>query len=539
MKKIMSLLLALVLVFSLVACGTNEQPKETSAKETAAATETQAAAPAETQGAESTVNEYGYNVTWEDTADVVVLMPSMGPVPTGLQAVEDELNKLTEEQINTHVTLKIVEVGGYDQQVGLITASNEQVDLMVTMPNGPASLSTMASQNQLNDITDLLSEYAPRALEVVGDLINGTQINGRTYAFTAYKGFAGGEYICMRTDVLEDLGLMDKALNMTTFAEYEEILEAVKNSEKWGYLSGIVAANGHGTVLPDNSNVGYAENFADCTFMDNLANTQGVIAVRFDGTEVLNVFETDEYKYGVEIVNRWYEKGYIYKDAATTQENGQELVKSNIAFSYINYIERGSEESVDTNCAMDMTTVMVCQKPISTASLTKFAWAVPTCAKEIEPALTLLEMFCVDETAANLIAWGVEGVDYERDANGVAQYIAGNESPAYHGVAFLNPNKFLVYPWGTEPADINDMYMQYMEESLYSPFLGFSCDTADLVNEVAAVTNVTEEYLPQILSGMADAETYQAFLDKLDASGIDAIIDLYQTELDAWLSVAK
>ena len=538
MKKIMSLLLALVLVFSLAACGnTNEQPKETAAKETAVPAES--AAPAETQGAESTVNEYGYNVTWEDTADIVVVMPSMGPIPTGLQAVEDEINKLTEEQINTHVTLKMFEVGGYDQQIGLITASNEQVDLMVTMPAGPASFSAMASQNQLNDITDLLAEYAPGALEVVGELINGTQINGRTYAFTAYKGFAGAEYICMRTDVLEDLGLMDKALNMTTFTEFGEILEAVTTSEKWGHLS-LVAANGHGTILPDTTVVSYSDKFEDCSFMDNLANTQGIVGVRFDGSnEVLNVFTTEEYKNTNAIVKDWYAKGYIYKDSATTQENGQELVKSNIGFAYINYIERGSEESVDMNCNMDMTTVMVCQTPISTASLTKFAWAVPTTAVEPEAAVTFLEMLCTDEAAANLIAWGIEGVDYARDENGVAQYIEGNESPAFHAVAFLNPNKFLVYPWGTEAPDINDMFMQYMEEAPYSPYLGFSCDTSELVNEVTAITNVTEEFLPQILSGMADEATFQAFLDKLEASGINKVVDLYQTELDAWLAVAK
>ncbi|MFR8318645.1 MAG: hypothetical protein ACLU94_10940 [Catenibacillus sp.] len=108
------------------------------------------------------------------------------------------MNEITESEINTHVSLRMIEVGNYDQQMNLMMSSGEQVDLAITMPAGPSSFATMTSQKQLMDITNLLEEYAPRALAGVGSLIGGTQINGHTYAFPAYKSFSRIISICAR-----------------------------------------------------------------------------------------------------------------------------------------------------------------------------------------------------------------------------------------------------------------------------------------------------------------------------------------------------
>ena len=552
-KKLLVLTLTLGMALSTAACGNSETStsgssapdteKTTDAVTTDATAEETSASPEnlQSQDDESQTNSaMSYNVTWEDTAEITILYPSMGPIPSGLPAVEDAINAITEDEINTHVTVKIIEVGNYDQQVNLMMSSNEPLDLMITMPGGPASLSTMAAQKQLMDITELLPEYAPTALAEVGELIKGNQINGRTYAFPTYKGFVGAINIFMRTDVLEDLGLLDQALAMTSFADFEEILETVKNSEKWSYLSGIIPCDGHGSVLSDFTAVCYAENFSDAACFDNLGDTLFTVAARDDGSHtVLNTFATEEFRKNYEIVRCWYEKGYVYKDAATTKEMRSALMKSNIGFSYINVCECGSEASADTNCGMDITHVAIVTKPLTTSSLTKFTWAVPTTAREPKAALTFLEMMFNDVRIANLIAWGIEGVDSEVGDDGVAHYIEGNETPAYHGVAFLNANKFIVHPWDGDDPNINDIYKKYMNEATYSPYLGFSADTSSVTTEISAISNIISEFQPQIVSGMADEETFQTFLDKLESANIDKVVALYQEQLNAWLEATK
>ena len=139
----------------------------------------------------------------------------------------------------------------------------------------------------------------------------------------------------MRTDVLEDLGLLENAENMTTLAEYEEIMEAVKSSEKWSYLAGCASTDGHGAVLPLNGTVGYTDVFSETTFIDNLGDTLYTVGIRNEDDTVINVFASEEFRQNYEIVRDWYEKDLVYKDSATTQEMGASLVKSNIVFSFV------------------------------------------------------------------------------------------------------------------------------------------------------------------------------------------------------------
>lgn len=556
-KGLLAILLTFIMITGLLAgCGNSEGKTSGNTPDTAGESKTEASVPVDTGNSEAASEAQetpkasesaddngtsggaeGYNVTWEDTADITVMFCSMGPVPSGLKAVEDAVNVITEEEINTHVTLTVVEVGNYDQQSNLLMASGEQVDLMITMPGGPAGFSTMSSQNQLIDITDIVEDYAPSISEGIGEYLKGTVVNNRLYGVTAYKNFVSAAYVIMRTDVLEDLGLLEKAQNMTSFAEYEEILEAVKNSEKWNYLSGLGSSDGHGNILPvQNANLN-ADKFSECGYFDNLGDTQFIINIDPTGkdTQVRLNFETDEFRQMYDITRSWYEKGYIYKDSATTSEMATELVKSNVIFSYVNQMEIGTEASASINSGMDMTCTKIVELPVSTGSVTKFVWVVPTTAKEPEAAVTFLEMMYRDSRISNLLAWGIEGVDYEVGADGVAHYIEGNENPAYHGVDFLVVNQFNVLPWEGNDPDLREQARDIMKNSVITPYLGFVCDTSPFTTELSAVTNVINEYRAQITSGVADAQTFQAFLDKLHASGADKIVEAYQNQLDQWL----
>lgn len=545
-KKMGALTMAAVLAAgTLAACGNTES--ESTQTTLAASGETEGgntdtgSEVSEENGADS-VNTSGtgtYNVTWDDMEDIIVVYPSMGPIPSGLQAVEDEINKITEEEINTHVTLNMIEVGNYDQQMNLMISSGETVDLMITMPGGTTAFSAMASQKQLMDISDLLAEYAPAALAGAGDIIKGTQLNGTIYAFPAYRSLVSSIYINMRTDVLEDLGLVEKAENMTSFGEFEEILQAVAESEKWASIAPIVNNDATGCVLPYSTSIYYTDNFAEITDYDTLGSTFVGVDLSKDTTSVENLYATELFKNNYELVKKWYDNGWVYKDAPTSSDMGAELVKANVGFSYISMTERGSESATDTSCGMPMTKVAIHDTPITTSSVTKFTWAVPTSSKAPEAALTFIEAMFTDSRIANLMAWGIEGVDYEINEDGVACYIEGNENPAYHSSDFLTANSFIVTPWDGSDPNLRELQKGYMENANLSDFLGFACDTAEVTNEITAMTNAVSEYGPQLNSGVADEATFQACLDKMEAGNVQALIDYYQTQLDSWQNTVQ
>ena len=172
---------------------------------------------------------------------------------------------------------------------GLMMSSSEKLDLMLTLPTGASSYNNMISQNQFMDISDLLEEYAPEVLDTIGDYMKATTVGDAIYAVPAWRNYVISSYIVMRTDVLEDLGLLEKAQNMTSFTEYEEILDAVKNSEKWGYLAGIVNSDANGLVLPLARNYLGVDNFSDAYYYDELGDLNKMISIDPEGSDATSV----------------------------------------------------------------------------------------------------------------------------------------------------------------------------------------------------------------------------------------------------------
>ena len=179
-KRLIAFFAALCMVLSMVAaCGNSES----SGSGNNAAADTTGSGKDTSGGDAAAADEE----VLEDIREVNMLYLSMGPIPTGLQAVEDAINEITENEINVHVNIEMIETGNYEQQVNLKTSSSEKVDLMVTMPSGSASFQNMAAQGQLMDITDLLPEYGQGVLDTVGDLIKGTTLGGKVYGVTTYR----------------------------------------------------------------------------------------------------------------------------------------------------------------------------------------------------------------------------------------------------------------------------------------------------------------------------------------------------------------
>lgn len=478
-----------------------------------------------------------YNVTWDDTAEIHVVAMCSTSIPSGLQDVEDAINEITETEINTHVNLELIETGAYTQQINLMMSSGEPMDLFVTLPGGPVSFSAMAAQGQLMDISQLLKTYAPNVLEAQKNIIAATTIGDGIYGVPADKAFVTSVNIYMRTDVLEDLGMLEKAQNMTSFSEYEEILEALKNSDKWKNMAGVAANTDAGDIVTIASAFVTGDKFSEFSYFDNLGDNMGLVGVYKDDEkrQVFNYFETGEYKEMIAIAKRWYDKGYVYKDTGTSQEMAGSLIKSNAAFSFLSQSELGSELAVGVSCGWPMTTVHLVQLPITTASVTKFVWAVPSASKEPEAAITFHNMAFSDSRIANLLAWGIEGKDYEIMDNGNAGYIEGNENPSYHVGDTVFPSKLSTTPWGDDSPTLRQEQRAARNSAKSSEYLGFSCDTTAVSTEIGAVSNVIEEYRAQLNAGMAGGGVYEEFIKKLKDSGADKIIAEYQRQLDAWV----
>ena len=101
-------------------------------------------------------------------------------------------------------------------------------------------------------------------------------------------------------------------------------------------------------------------------------------------------------------------------------------------------------------------------------------------------------------------------------------------------------NFFLNKTWeGDVPVDV-DAEIEKNRNAVISPALGFTYDSTVVSTELAAIGNVTSQYLPGILCGfLKPEETIPEFLDALESAGIDKVITEKQTQYDAWMEENK
>lgn len=527
-KKIVSLLLITILVMSLfTACGNSEKISEDTSDQPSDAV---------TSTTDATQDEETSAVEEEDVTEIKMMILSLGAQGEGAVAVEEKINEITESQINVHVTLDYVEPGQYSQQLNLAVAGNEDLDLVMVTPIPPAGFSALTANGALLPLNELMTEYGQETLDLLGDLTKGTTIDGQIYALPTYRDLASGAYIVMRKDMLEEAGLLEKAQNMSTWSEYEEIMTQI--SEQFG-ISAIGNNDADGTII-NLLNVWLdGENFSDASSFDSLGDSQKIIASDKNG-KVISYFESDKYLNMIQKVRGWYDKGLVYKDSATSDDVVDTLLKNNVYFSAVINGELGVDVIHSAASGHELIAKQITGIETGTGAIRKFGWAIPVCSKEQEAAAKFLNLMFTSPEVSNLLSWGIEGVDYVIE-DGIAKFPEGmtSETVAYHTADFLYGNQFITLPWDGNPANVREIAMEEMNKNGLSSYLGFSCDTTNIANELAAIVNVTGEYMAGLNSGMLDENDYNDFITKLKAAGIDKVVAEYQLQLDQWIAANK
>ncbi|MFV0465434.1 MAG: ABC transporter substrate-binding protein [Lachnospiraceae bacterium] len=521
-KKIVSMLMAVTLVATmLAACGNSEQAST--------GTTTESVDTTSTESADAEVED-------EEMAEINIAWMTLGVTDTSkTDAVVEAINAITESEINVHVNMEFLDPATYGTQIPMEIQANEKLDLLMYTPVPGASYTSFKGQNQLMDISDLLDEYGSDIQSELGDFLQGTTTTDGVYGVAANRLLASSLYVIMRKDVLDQLGLTEKAQNMTTWAEYEEILQAVKENTDLAPVANSDAEGSVLTVMPFFTN---GDNFSDGRGFDTLGDTYNMIYAGTDG-KVGCVYFSDEYASAVTRTADWYQKGLIYKDAGTAQDFADTLIKNNVAFSYVVTGELGAAETKEASTGYEIVATKVTDAVLSTGSTLKFGFAVPITAEEPEAAVKMLNLMYSSSDIQNILAWGVEGRDWV-EANGEATYPDGvtAETVTYHMSDFLNGNQFITMPWEGNGADFRAVQKAEQDSAPISEYMGFSFDATEYETELTACFNVVQQYKAGLGAGSySDVEgTLKEFQDKMTAAGIDKVIAAYQEQLDAFMA---
>ncbi|WP_419872494.1 ABC transporter substrate-binding protein [Candidatus Pristimantibacillus sp. PTI5] len=431
--------------------------------------------------------------------------------------VEEQISKITKEKINATVKLMPIDIGAWVQQVNLLLAGNEPLDLLVT--SSFFNFSSQVAKGQLLPIDELVEKHAPTIKDTMElAIFNATKVGGKSYGVPSVRDTAADHGFVARKDLMDKYGLTFD--NVKTYADLDPIFQKIKENEPGMY-----------PLVQRSQTLGIAAEIVR-GYIDTLGDTPGILIVENQDLKVVNLYEQQMYKDALQLARKWYQAGYTMPDAATTQEGNNSLLKAGKGFSYLSNMKPGFEAQEKTVNGYEMVAARFVP-PISTSdSGTGFMMSIPKNTQDPDRAAQLLNLLYTDKDIANLIANGVEGKHYVDAGNGQIKAPEGGSNYVFN--QWQVGNNALAKVWeGTAP-DIWEQTKEFNNSSTFSKALGFSFDSSPVKTEIAAVANVNNQYKAGLESGTIDPAKLDEFISKLKSAGLDKIIAEKQKQLDQW-----
>ena len=535
MKKYLALLLALVMVFALVACA-KEEPTTTAADTEAKATEaekTEAATEKETEAEKPAEKPVNLRI-WFHGSTVT---------PDASEKVMEELNKYLVEKIN--VTLEPIwgTWGDFDAATTTALAGGDDVDIYFTCNWSANEYNKYARDGYWVKLDDMLPEYAPELLEIIPEGIwDCAKTNGYDgmgiYAVPGLKDTATQNCWDVNGTLLAELGYDVDAVceaGLDYFSpEFEEMLQKAKDSKGNDFYPLLIEP----AVLE--------RMVCHSSIVTGDINGANVLSYYYDaehpakdlGATLENKFATPEFKAFAEKTYEYAQKGFIspscqstatandYRSA--TQATGDYLFGTQ-SYAFGCELDFSNARGIDVRMIPETAAYMDC------TSGQGAMMAISATSKNPEAALKFLNLLNSDPEVMTMVNYGLEGFTYNKNDDGTITFIEdarATYSPWTNGVG----NVRILPPTDAQGPDFWDRFSAYYDAAEKLPYGGFIFDGSEFDTEAAAIANVYAEYAFNLESGAVDPETVlPEFLEKLDEAGMAEFVAAAQQQLADFL----
>ena len=434
-----------------------------------------------------------------------------------LELVQEEMSKISKEKINATVKLVPISAGAWQEQSNLLLTGSEKLDLILS--SSFYGYNTNAIKGQYLPLDDLLESHGQGILEVMPEhILEGNKVDGNIYGIPSVRDWGANYGIAMRKDIIDKYNI--DLSQIKEWKDLEKVFAIVKENEP--------------TMTPlVNTGLSPVEMLMGGKF-DQIGDYLGVM--RFDDAgKVVNLFEQPDYVENVELVRDWYQKGYILKDAATSTEASVNIVAAGKGFGYFNNLKPGYDVQESIIAGTEMVVLEFTEPFTFTSASTGFNLSISKNTRNKEKTMEFLNLLYTDADVMNLLANGVEGKHYVENDEGTIEMPEGVTESNYVFNAWMLGNNALTDPWVGNPANYWEIMNEFNESAIISPAFGFTFNPDPVKTEIAAATNVLNEYRRGIESGTLDPDkSLSDFNEKLKAAGLDKIMAEKQKQFDEW-----
>ena len=442
------------------------------------------------------------------------------------------LDEYSVDKIGVKLDLHCISWGEWSEKRTQMLNSGEEFDIMF---ENNENFAKYVDYGSYADITDLLQSNAKTLYDNTDKMLwKGVTIDGKIYGVPTVKDNAQVQMFSFDASLIDATNMKSQMESVKTIQDLDPILSAMKEQLKKDGKDDY--------VFPLNKNDGFPG------LMSTLYDGLGVglppigVSISKNDAKVVNVLEQEDFLKDVKTVHEYYTKGYINSNANTVTESPK----------YKPVMSAQGWEGAQVNWAHDNNvekyyTLRYRGPFITTDTIQGSINCIGNKSSKKTEAIKYLELINTDQTFRNMLAYGVEGVNWnfaDDDKDTIIKTSVDWNLAAYTQGSFM-----LLYPQLTDEKDketnpelayqYNKTVKNYNEEALKNPskLLGFIFDQTDYTTELANCKNAWEQYKSDLLTGAKNPDEIIPELNqKLKDNGLDTIMKGLQEQVDAYVA---
>lgn len=504
MKKLVSILMASVLLISISGCG---QGKKTAKGEDP-----------------NTVPSDPYEIQW-----YIKYSPQKD-----VDLVEEELNKYLKDKINATVNMVMLDPGQYNDKVSTMIKAGENFDLAFASSSALDYLSSSVA-GAFAPLTDYKDTYLKGIFDQLPkEMIEAVTVDGEIYAVPTYKEIVSQSGWIYRKDIAEKYNIdMSKYKTLEDFKPVAEMLK--KNEPSIDY-----------PVDWDKSYYCLYDMYYDPMMVCPLENLRALgiddAAQGGDPTKIIlsKDSKTNNGKRMYEAQRDYYKSGLVKGDVATASDL-QARFNSGKTFAYYAGLKPGKAAEIQAQCkypvAQAETTDIYMDSLPGIGSLQ----VISTTSKNPERTARFLNLLNTDPVVKNLVVYGIEGKHYKKVNSNTVEIIA-DSGYSMAGNTWALGNVFIDYLKSTDDPEKLTKLKEFNEKGKVRAGTGFVFDSSSVSHLIPQITDAMKPYGNIGAYGSVDID-YDAEMEKynaaLEKTPIKQIQEEMQKQYDEFLKSHK
>lgn len=473
----------------------------------------------------------GGPVTITYTFDAFTQLPDAGLVAQAMSNTPQFKN------LKIQVALNPIQAAAYDQKLQLGYTARQEYDVVFTAP-WVNVYTTNAQKGNFLPIDDLLPKYAPELYKSMPTAFwDAVRVDGKIYGVPNQNYFAYVNGVFINKALAEKyVAYLPSGDTLGSYTDLEPFLDQIKAHEP--------------NVTPlymseDGIAGGMIFSSLDWGF-DTFAGAGSVAGIRYQDSQlqVVNVYETPEFRQAVELRWAWGQKGYFKKSPAPADQGAIAVQNGQYAVLFGQQAKPNDIPGIEQHFGVPLTIKKVGPTFLSTQGILQNMNSIPRSCKNPEQAMQFLNLVNSDATIFNLLCHGIEGkhyvfVDRAKKLIGYPSGVTATSDKYNPGTDWMFGNEQNGYYTDPNSVGIYANIQQANSTATRSTAFGFSFDPTNVTTQVAQLTPITGAVKTGSLTtalqyGQLNPQDLPKYLQQIRQAGGADVVTEAQKQIDAW-----